>query len=209
MADPGDVADAADGADAVQRAESVSLALMVVLETLTPLERAVFVLHEVFGYAHPEIAGILDRSPSAVRQLAHRAREHVQARRPRYRSDPRLRREVTERFLTAVRGGDLQALLRILAPDVVLWADGGGKARAAGLRPLHGRERVARVIAASSRRGIAGFNVRYRGVNGDPSVLLFSGDAPFAVIVLELTPDRGQVSGVYAVTNPDKLTRVH
>lgn len=208
----GDVAglvDVADGADAVQRAESVSLALMVVLETLTPLERAVFVLHEVFGYAHPEIAGILDRSPSAVRQLAHRAREHVQARRPRYRSDPRLRREVTERFLTAVRGGDLQALLRILAPDVVLWADGGGKARAAGLRPLHGRERVARVIAASSRRGIAGFNVRYRGVNGDPSVLLFSGDAPFAVIVLELTPDRGQVSGVYAVTNPDKLTRVH
>src|SRR3954451_8031017 len=108
--------DTPDDADPALRAESVSMAMLVVLETLTPLERAVFVLHEVFGYAHAEIGEILDRSPSAVRQLAHRAREHVQARRPRFHADPRVRQQVTERFLTAALGGDLEALLEILAP---------------------------------------------------------------------------------------------
>ena len=105
-----------DSAETVVQAESVSIALLVVLETLTPLERAVFVLHEVFGYAHTEIAGILDRSPPAIRQLAHRAREHVHARRPRYRTDPQVRQRVTERFLAAVMGGDLNALMQVLAP---------------------------------------------------------------------------------------------
>src|ERR1017187_5981409 len=107
-----------DGAETMMRTQSVSIALLVVLETLTPLERAVFVLHEVFGYAHTEIAGILDRSPPAIRQLAHRAREHVHARRPRYRTDPQVRQRVTERFLAAVMGGDLPALMQALAPDV-------------------------------------------------------------------------------------------
>ncbi len=185
------------------------MALLVVLETLTPLERAVFVLNEVFGYAHTEIAGILDRSPSAIRQLAHRAREHVHARRPRYQADPRVRRQVTERFLDAVVGGDLNALMEVLAPEVTLWADGGGKARAAGLRPVHGRDKVARlIIGDAARRPIPDLGVRHRRVNGDPSALLMSGDVVFAVIVLDLTPDGGQVRGVYAVTNPDKLARV-
>ncbi|MFI0452752.1 RNA polymerase sigma factor SigJ [Actinomadura sp. 6N118] len=196
-------------ADHAERAESVSMALLVVLETLTPLERAVFVLHEVFGYPHTEIAGILGRSPAAVRQVAHRAREHVLARRPRYQADPNVQRQVTERFLHAIIGGDLEALLRVLAPDVTLWADGGGKAVAAGLRPLHGRDKIARlIIAISHRRPLANLNIRYRTVNGDPSALLFSGDAPFAVIVLDLTPDGEHVSGIYTVTNPDKLARL-
>ncbi|MEV7969485.1 RNA polymerase sigma factor SigJ [Sphaerisporangium sp. NPDC088356] len=202
-------ADAGDASEPAVRAESVSMALLVVLETLTPLERAVFVLNEVFGYAHTEIAGILDRSPSAIRQLAHRAREHVHARRPRYQADPRVRRQVTERFLAAVMGGDLNALMEVLAPEVTLWADGGGKARAAGLRPIHGRDKVARlIIGDSTRRPIRDLGVRIRSVNGDPSALLMSGDALFAVIVLDLTPDGGQVRGVYAVTNPDKLSHV-
>ncbi|HUR07344.1 MAG TPA: RNA polymerase sigma factor SigJ [Nonomuraea sp.] len=198
-----------EAVDPAVRTESLSMALLVVLETLTPLERAVFVLNEVFGYAHTEIAGILDRSPSAIRQLAHRAREHVHARRPRYQADPRVRQEVTERFIAAVAGGDLDALMRVLAPEVIMWADGGGKARAAGLRPVHGRDTIARIIVGNaSRRPVSDLNIRFRTVNGDPSALLLSGDTPFAVIVLDLVPDGDQVCGIYAVTNPDKLSHL-
>jgi RNA polymerase sigma-70 factor (ECF subfamily) len=197
-----------DAADAAVRAEAVSMALLVVLETLTPLERAVFVLDEVFGYTHPEIAEILGRRPAAIRQLAHRAREHVHDRRPRYQADPALRRQVTERFVAAVSGGDLPTLLQLLAPDVTLWADGGGKAPAAGRRPIHGRDKVARLLSLGVTGWQRGVGVRYRQVNGEPAALLFAGDAPFAVIVLDLTPDGEQVCGIYTVTNPDKLARV-
>ncbi|WP_367322491.1 RNA polymerase sigma factor SigJ [Streptomyces sp. HUAS ZL42] len=196
-----------DASDAAVRAESVSMALLVVLETLTPLERGVFVLHEVFGYAHTEIAEILGRSPSAIRQLAHRAREHVHARRPRYEPDPQVRQQVTERFLAAALGGDLDALLQILAPEVTLWGDGGGKG-AGGLRPLYGRDKVARLLAAVAPGSGKGLDIAYRSVNGDPSAVLFAGDTPFAVLVLDLTPDGNQVCGIYAVANPDKLSHV-
>ncbi|MEV0096030.1 sigma-70 family RNA polymerase sigma factor [Streptomyces sp. NPDC050738] len=196
-----------DEADA-DRSDSVSMALMVVLETLTPLERTVFVLHEVFGYAHTETARILGRSPSAVRQLAHRAREHVQARRPRYRPDPQIWQQVTERFMAANAGGDLEALLEILAEDVTLLADGGGKAPAAGRRPVHGREKVARLLAVRSGRQIPDARIQYRRVNGDPSALLFSGDVLFAVLVLELAPETDEVASIYIVTNPEKLARI-
>ncbi|WP_405717751.1 RNA polymerase sigma factor SigJ [Streptomyces sp. NBC_01537] len=199
-----------DAADAAVRAETVSMALLVVLETLTPLERGVFVLHEVFGYAHTEIAEILGRSPSAIRQLAHRAREHVHARRPRYEPAPHVRQQVTERFLAAALGGDLDALLQILAPEVTLWSDGGGKAHTAGgLRPLHGRDKVARLFAALAPRSGKGLDVVYRRVNGDPSALLFAGDTPYAVLVLDLTADGKQVCGIYTVANPDKLSHVN
>jgi hypothetical protein len=125
------------------------MAMLVVLETPTPLERAVFVLHEVFGCPHTEIAGMLDRSSASVRQLAHRA--HVHARRPRYRAHPRVRREAAERFVAAALGGDIHALMEILAPDVTVWIDGGGARQAAGLRPVHGREKAARVPAGAPR----------------------------------------------------------
>ncbi|AWS41782.1 RNA polymerase sigma factor SigJ [Streptosporangium sp. 'caverna'] len=197
-----------DSAEPALRAESVSMALLVVLETLTPLERAVFVLHEVFGYPHTEIAGMLDRAPATVRQLAHRAREHVHARRPRYQANPRVQRQATERFLAAALGGDLDALMQILAPDVTMWIDGGGKARASVLRPVHGRDKVARMIAGVTSRASEDLDVRYRTVNGDPSAVLFADDAPFAVMVIDLSPDGEQVSGIYSVTNPDKLSRI-
>ncbi|MEV0202025.1 RNA polymerase sigma factor SigJ [Nonomuraea sp. NPDC050691] len=197
-----------DAAEPALRAEAVSMALMVVLETLAPVERAVFVLHEVFGYAHTEIAGMLGRPPAAVRQLAHRAREHVRARRPRYRPDPGARRQVTERFLAAALGGDLDALMRVLAPDVTLWTDGGGRARASLQRPVRGRAKVARLIAGITSHIPEGVEVRYRTVNGDPSAVLFDGDAPFAVMVVDLAPDGDHVTGIYTVTNPDKLTHV-
>ncbi|MGW3497559.1 RNA polymerase sigma factor SigJ [Streptomyces sp. NPDC001020] len=203
-----------DAADTAMRVESVSMALLVVMETLTPLERGVFVLHEVFGYAHTEIAQILGRSPSAIRQLAHRAREHVQARRPRYEPAPHVRQQVTERFMAAALGGDLDALMEILAPEVTLWGDGGGKARGAGgrpaggLRPLHGRDEVAQLLAVLGPRSGKGLDIVYRSVNGDPSALLLAGDTPYAVIVLDLTPDGDQVCGIYAISNPDKLSHV-
>jgi RNA polymerase sigma-70 factor (ECF subfamily) len=149
----------------------------------------------------------VDRTPAAVRQLAHRAREHVQARRPRFTADPHVRLEVTQRFIDAVVGGDLDALMEVLAPDVTLWADGGGKARAAGLRPILGRDKIAPLIIGDGRRRpIASLGVQYRTINGDPSALLLSGDTPFAVIVLEV--EGNQVTGIYAVTNPDKLARL-
>ncbi|MFE0131399.1 sigma-70 family RNA polymerase sigma factor [Streptomyces sp. NPDC059037] len=197
-----------DAAEAVERAESVSMALLVVLETLSPLERAVFVLHEVFGYAHTETAEIIGRTPAAVRQLAHRAREHVRARRPAGNADARRRREVTERFAEAVAAGDAETLLRLLAPDVVLWADGGGKAPGAGPRPLRGPGRVAELLVKRAALRPAGAELRYCHINGDPSVLLFNEGAPYAVLVLDLTPDGERVRGLYNVMNPDKLAHL-
>lgn len=203
------VTDSSGGEEAVLRAESLSMALLVILESLSPLERAVFVLNEAFGYSHKEIAELLGRSPAAVRQVAHRAREHVQARRPRYKADPRVHQEATEKFLAAGIGGDFDALMELLAPDVTLWADGGGKARAAGLRPIHGREKVARVLVAGFGRPVDGaVSIGYRRVNGDPSALVFSDGAPFMVVVLDLVPGSNAIRGIYAVTNPDKLLHV-
>ncbi|MFI9009167.1 sigma-70 family RNA polymerase sigma factor [Actinosynnema sp. NPDC053489] len=194
----------ADAADEVVRGEEFATAVLVVLETLTPAERAVFVLHEVFGYAHPEVAALLGRTPAAVRQLAHRARERVAARRPRFTVDPRTRRRVTERFVAAALGGDLEALLGVLAPDVVLRTDGGGKGPATSPDPVRGRHAVARVLLAVAE-GVAGVDVRYRRVRDDPAVVLFAGRRPLAVLVLEVRGDR--VEHIYSVTNPDKLTR--
>ena len=203
------VAEETSADDPALRTESVSLALLVVLESLCPLERAVFVLHEVFGYAHTEIAEIIDRRPAAVRQLAHRAREHVHARRPLYEAHPRVRREATERFVRAALGGDITELMEILAPDVTVWTDGGGMRKQA-LRPVHGRDKAARLLNGYAKRGAADLDLelRYRRVNGDDAAVLFAHDSPYAVIVLDLTPEGDRVSNLFVVTNPDKLTHV-
>ena len=196
----------ADAADSAERAEAVSLAMLVVLETLTPLERTVLVLHEAFGYDHPEIAAILGRSPAAVRQLAHRAREHVQARRPRYQPDPGARRAATERFLAAAIGGDLHALLDVLAPDVTLWTDAGGKRRAAR-RVIQGRDKVARLLlAAVTKDLLADLTIRYAEVNGGPAALLFAGGELFGILVVDPSEQGDRVRAIYGVVNPDKLT---
>lgn len=197
------------GAEGVERAEALSMALLVVLETLSPLERAVFVLHEAFGFAHPEIARILDRSPTAVRQLATRARRHVHARSPRHRPEADLHARVTERFAVAALGGDLRTLLELLAPDVTLWTDGGGKGPAVSLHPVHGRDGVAAVFMAVARAlPAAGVDLRYRRVAGDPGALVFADGSPLAVVVVDLTPEGDRISGVFSVTNPDKLTGI-
>ncbi|MFG2616749.1 RNA polymerase sigma-70 factor [Streptomyces sp. NPDC048507] len=184
-------------------AESVSTAMLVVLETLTPVERAVFVLREVFGYAHAEIAGFLDRPEPAVRQISHRARRHVAARRPRHDTDAAQREEVTARFLSACAGGDLNAVLELLAPDVTAWSDGGGKVSAAR-RPLHGPDHVARwLLGVLAKSATGGFTVVPAVINGELGVLGLVGDVPLGAITYDLAD--GLVQNLRLQVNPDKL----
>ncbi|MGY1591553.1 RNA polymerase sigma factor SigJ [Geodermatophilus sp. SYSU D00708] len=193
-----------DPDDAAELGEQVSLALLVVLETLSPAERAVFVLREVFGLPAAEVAATLGRSEAAVRQMAHRAREHVQARQPRFDADRAAQRTVTERFLAACAGGDVDALLAALAPDVVLISDGGGRAKAA-LRPISGADKVARFLLATAAQGLAvpDLRIEVADLNGAPGVVLWSGAAPFLTLSLVLVG--GHVQQVLVVRNPDKL----
>src|SRR5262245_1760947 len=160
-----------DASKEVEMAESVSIAMLVVLETLSPSERAVFVLHDVFGYSHGEVASILDKTEAAVRQTAARARGHVAARRPRFDVNARVRQEAADRFLRACLGGDLNQLMEVLAPDVVCWADGGGKVTAA-LRPLTGADHVARwFLGVLARPDSQGVEIEVTEINGAPGLL--------------------------------------
>ena len=194
-----------DPAAEAERAASVSLAMLVVLETLSPLERTVFVLHEAFGYSAAEIAEIIERSPAAVRQLAHRAREHVAARRPRFPADPAVRRAVTERFVRASVEGDLAALLELLAPEATLWADGGGKAKAP-LRPIHGADKIARFFAAVGTEALApGSSIEILEVNEGPAAVLVGPEGVVAVLQLDLGDD-GRVADVRFLGNPDNMS---
>lgn len=194
-----------DVADRVELADSVEMALLVVLETLSPLERAVFVLREAFGAPYEEIALVVDRSEDAVRQLAHRARRHVDERRPRFDADARTRREVTERFLAAAAGGDVDALMELLAPDVTLVSDGGGVVRAA-LRPIEGADAVARWLAGVAARGLAEPSMEIVELNGGPAAVVRSRGELQAAIVLGVAG--GRVRAVYLVANPEKLARL-
>jgi RNA polymerase sigma-70 factor (ECF subfamily) len=191
-----------DAAEPVERAESVSMAMLIVLETLSPLERAVFVLREAFGYPYSEIAEILGRGEPAVRQLASRARDHVQQQRPRYDTDRQTRREVVERFLAAAVGGDLRTLMGALAPGVTLVADSGGKARAPR-RPIHGADKVARFLVGVATQAAPEQRVDVLEVNGTPSVVVSSAGVPVAVFMIE--SDAGAISVIRVVSNPDKL----
>ena len=186
----------------VELAESVSLALLVVLETLSPLERAVFVLREAFGLSFAEIAEIVGRSEAAVRQLAHRARAHVRARRPRFQADPATYRRVTERFLATSLTGDLDGLMAVLAPGVTLVADGGGQTRAP-LRPVQGADRVARFMVAVARGRGPEVRAELVEINGGPGIVVSDAGAPTAALVLDVTD--GLVQTVYLVANPGKL----
>ena len=192
-----------DTAERAVLADSVSLAVLVVLESLSPLERAVFVLREAFGYPYAEIAAMLDRGEAAVRQLAGRARKHVDERRPRYEVDPAQRRDLTERFLTAAAGGDLEALMSLLAPDVRLVGDSGGKAKAP-VRVLETADKVGRFLAGVAQRGVADVSFHFLEVNGGPAVLVRSGDKPDSVFQLDVLD--GRIQAVYIIRNPDKLT---
>jgi RNA polymerase sigma-70 factor (ECF subfamily) len=187
----------------VELAESVSFAMLLVLETLSPLERAAFVLREVFGFEYDEIADATDRSPAAVRQLVARARNHVQARRPRFEPPAETERIIAE-FFAAASTGRVEPLLELLAPDVVLHTDGGGKKKAA-LHPIRGAEKVARFLAAVVPRGAA-VEVEMGTVNGAPALFLYLDQELDSVGTL--TSEDGKVREIYLVRNPDKLTDV-
>jgi RNA polymerase sigma-70 factor (TIGR02957 family) len=194
-----------DVAEDVEFAESVSIAMLTVLETLAPAERAVFVLREVFEVPYAEIAQALDKTPAALRQIAHRAREHVAARRPRIEVDRGEHQQVLERFLAALGSGDLEVLLDVLAPEVVLVADGGGEV-AAFRRPVVGRERVASLLCRFSTIAPDAV-VGTVWLNGAPAGRIdLAGELDTAV---SLVVAQGRISRIYAMRNPHKLARLN
>jgi RNA polymerase sigma-70 factor (TIGR02957 family) len=196
---------APDVADDVELADSVSMAMLLVLETLGPTERAVFVLREVFDLPYDEIAEAVDKSPAAVRQIAHRAREHVAARRPRGPVSPAATRHALDAFRRAVETGDLQQLIDLLAPDVVLVGDGGGLKQAVP-KPVVGADKVARLLAAGLGRIPATASLHSTQVNGHPALVLrFDGELD---TVVALRIDDGLITGLYAVRNPEKLSHM-
>ncbi|GAA3307840.1 RNA polymerase sigma-70 factor [Nonomuraea dietziae] len=192
---------APDVAEDVVLADSVSMAMLLVLETLGPTERAVFVLREVFDLDYDEIAEAVDKSPAAVRQIAHRARAHVAARRPRGVVSPSATRDALEAFQRAVETGDLQRLLDVLAPEVVLLGDGGGVVPAA-LEPVVGADRVTDVLGRIS----AAMLLQLAQVNGYPALVFrLNGEIE---TVMAVRVDDGLITGLYAVRNPEKLSHM-
>ncbi|WP_127472962.1 RNA polymerase sigma-70 factor [Microbacterium sulfonylureivorans] len=195
-----------DVADDIELAESVSIAMLTVLETLAPTERAVFVLREVFDVPYEEIAEAVDKSPSAVRQIAHRARDHVAARRPRVRVERSEHEEVVERLIAALGSGDVQGLMDVLAPDVVSVADGGGRVRGAARRPVIGAERLARYLVAGMQRFGVQAAFSPMAINGGPG-LRVEVDGVLSGAV-SLTIEDGVITHIYSIANPDKLARL-
>ena len=198
--------DKADPEADVVLAESVSMAMLVVLETLNPDERAVFVLREVFAFDYDEIGSAVGKSAAAARQIAHRAREHVQARRKRFQPvDPQQSEQITAQFLAAAASGDVDALIGMLAPDVKWTADGGGRVSAAR-KPVIGAAKVARAIVGLMQRGLPSLpDVRIELVtcNSGPALLVYSGDRLDVVIAVEVVD--GKIANFYAIRNPEKL----
>jgi RNA polymerase sigma-70 factor (TIGR02957 family) len=196
---------APDVAEDVELAESVSMAMLLVLETLTPTERAVFVLREVFDLDYDEIAEAVGKTPAAVRQIAHRARAHVAARRPRGGVSPAETRGALQAFQRAVETGDLQNLLDMLAPDVVLLSDGGGVVQAV-VRPIVGADRVGRLLAGGLPRVGGAASVEPVQINGSPALIIRLNGEIDDVVAVRI--DDGLITGLYAVRNPEKLSRV-
>ncbi|MFC0628954.1 RNA polymerase sigma-70 factor [Kribbella deserti] len=197
--------EAEDPAAVAEVADSVSMAMLVVLETLSPLERAAFVLREVFDLPFAEIAETLGRSETAVRQLAHRAREHVHARRPRQTVDKARHAEVTASFLERATQGDFEGVVALLAPDVLLVSDGGGK-KSAALRPIQGAEKVTRWLFGVLRREQdKSFAYRFMTVNGEQALVTYMDGELDNVSFVELD-ESGLITDFYVVRNPDKLT---
>jgi RNA polymerase sigma-70 factor (TIGR02957 family) len=199
---PEPVLTAPDVAADVELADNVSMAMLTVLETLAPAERAVFVLREVFDTPYEEIAEAVGKSPAAVRQIAHRARDHVAARRPRVTVSTAEQQQAVDRFLAAVRHGDLQGLLDVLAPDVVLVADGGGLV-AAARHPIAGSERVAAFLVAAA--GSAQFETTEIWLNASPALRIDIGGALDTAVSVAV--ENGRITHIYAVRNPHKLAR--
>ncbi|MFJ3966327.1 RNA polymerase sigma-70 factor [Streptomyces sp. NPDC090036] len=196
---------APDVAQDVELAESVSMAVMLVLETLSPTERAVFVLREVFDVGYDEIAAAVDKTPAAVRQIAHRARRHVDARRPREVVSQSQTRAALESFSRALEGGDLQGLLDVLAPEVVYMGDGGGVKHAA-LRPIVGADKVARLLVGGLGKSTIPITFGPTVVNGSPALVVHMDGELDGIMAARV--EAGRITGLYVVRNPEKLSRI-
>ena len=199
------VTEEADVGAHAETADSLSMAFLLLLENLTPVERAVFLLREVFDYGYDEIAKVVERSEDNCRQIAARARRHVQSERPRFEASRKRREELARRFFEATWNGDEDALLALLSADVVAYGDGGGKAPALP-KPVHGREHVARLMLSAAERGqrFGVKSMRLVEINGQPGALVLDADgAPLVAVSLDIADD--QVQALRAVANPDKL----
>ncbi len=196
---------AEEGADPIELDESLSMAFLVLLESLNPVERAVFLLREVFDYDYEEISRIVGKSEDNCRQIARRARQSVAARRPRFERSPEEEERLTQQFLEACTSGDMEGLISLLSEDVTLWSDGGGKVAAAPY-PIHGPERVARFLLGVLRTVPPGFSARPARVKGGPGVVGYVDGSPTSVVALDVAD--GRLRGIRIVVNPDKLRTI-
>lgn len=195
---------APDAAQPVELAESLSMAFMVMLERLSPIERAVLLLHDVFDFEYGEIARIVDKSDGNCRQLLSRAKKRLGSAEARFDVDPAQARRLLDRFTLAATAGDVDGLLAVLAEDITLWADGGGKVRGAALRPVHGAPNVARFVAGVLQRFVpVERTVRAAQINGQPGFVVYVSGRPHAALVLQIRDERIQT--IYAIGNRDKL----
>lgn len=197
---------APDVAEDIELADSLSIAMLTVLETLSPAERAVFVLREVFDVPYEEIADAVAKTPAAVRQIAHRAKNHVSARRPRVQVVREEHQAAVERLVAAFNTGDVQSLMDVLAPDVVSVADGGGKVRGAARRPLVGADTIVRYLAGSLAKFGGAVHATLTTINGQPAMRV-EADGVLAGVVTVVV-ESGRITRIFSVANPDKLGRV-
>jgi RNA polymerase sigma-70 factor (ECF subfamily) len=188
--------------DPVELAESLTMAFLVLMESLTPLERVVFLLHDVFDYSHAEIADIIGKTEDACRQMLRRAKQAVQKRRSRFEVRPSAADRLTAEFATAVQAGNLDDLMSLLNEDIVAYSDGGGRTRAA-LNPIYGKDRVARFLVGISRKGGEGLKRHVAEINAQPGFLGFRDGVAETAVVLDIEQDR--IRAIYIVVNPEKL----
>jgi RNA polymerase sigma-70 factor (ECF subfamily) len=190
--------------DTVELAESLSMAFLVLLERLAPIERAAFLLHEVFDFEYTEIARVVDKTEANCRQLVARARKRIGSSRARFEADPAQAKRLVERFTEASLAGDLEGLVAVLAEDITLWADGGGKVPGAALKPVHGAASVARFALGVVGRFVpAETTVRQTEINGQPGFIAYVSGRPLSALIFDIRDDR--IRTIYAVGNPDKL----
>jgi len=198
---------APDSSASVELAESLSMAFLVMLERLSPIERAVLLLHDVFDFDYAEIARIVDKSEANCRQLLSRAKKHVVAEEARFDADREQAARLTQRFTDAAGAGDMEGMLAVLAEDITLWADGGGKVPGAALRPIHGADAVARfVIGRTTQFATAERTTRPAQINGQPGFVVYASGRPLTALIFHVRD--GRIRAIYAVGNPDKLRNV-
>ncbi|HEV7234595.1 MAG TPA: RNA polymerase sigma-70 factor [Ktedonobacteraceae bacterium] len=197
---------AEDPAERVEREETISMAFLLLLEQLQPFERAVFLLHEVFGYDFAEITTMLDKSEAACRRSFSRAKKHLAEHRPRFPASAQTHRQLLSGYLQAVQGGDMTPLMNLLAENVTLWADAGGKLKQAALRPIHGRDAVARFSLGTKRFWPENARVELAEVNGQAALLIRTGDQVFSVLTIDV--EQEQIQAIRILANPEKLTRL-